>query len=110
MTYQHKSLAAGRWKQLSLCEQMANIGSEIQRTVNWKRKGNMRYQHMAFDRALELMDLTMQDEKNFGRLREVARTREACIDHFVCDNEYNTTDEQWCRYFLQYAYAARRHK
>ena len=30
---QHKELAAGRWKKLSFCEQMANIGSEVERAL-----------------------------------------------------------------------------
>ena len=31
MTYQHAGLAAGRWKELPFVEQMANIGSEVER-------------------------------------------------------------------------------
>ncbi len=38
MSYQHKDLAAGRWSQLSLIEQMANIGSEVERALNWRIK------------------------------------------------------------------------
>ena len=33
MSYQHKDLAAGRWGQMSLSEQMANIGSEVERAL-----------------------------------------------------------------------------
>lgn len=33
MTYQHKDLAASRWKTMSFCEQMANIGSEVERAL-----------------------------------------------------------------------------
>ena len=33
MTYQHKDLAAGRWKELPLFEQMSNIGSEVERAL-----------------------------------------------------------------------------
>ncbi|MFC1627468.1 hypothetical protein ACFL18_02875 [Patescibacteria group bacterium] len=34
----HQNLKKGRWNKLSLIEQMANIGSEISRTINWKQK------------------------------------------------------------------------
>ena len=102
----HKELAAGRWFKLSLIEQLANVGSEIERTINWKRKGDDEASRNAFFRALELLYLTVEDPKNKGRLREVLRTREALIDHFVYDNEYNTTDEQWQKYFYQLNYAA----
>lgn len=53
MEFQQKSLTAGRWAQMSLSEQMANIGSEISRALNWKRKNNEEYCRKAVDRALE---------------------------------------------------------
>jgi hypothetical protein len=61
MSYQHKNLAAGRWHQLSFLEQMANIGSEVERALNWRRKNNPTYSQRAFERALELIDLTLAD-------------------------------------------------
>ncbi len=105
--YYHPTLAAGRWKGLSLVEQMANIGSEVHRTVKWKRKDNEAYWRKAFERARELIDLTIDDEKNRHGLREIVRVREALADHFVFDNEYHTTDENWLRYFDAFTRAAR---
>ena len=71
MSAQHTDLAAGRWQALSLMEQMANVGSEVERTISWKRKGNRDYERLAFDRALELLDLTIRDTKNRLRLKEI---------------------------------------
>ncbi|MCL4229307.1 hypothetical protein KJZ61_01295 [Candidatus Dependentiae bacterium] len=102
----HKQLAAGRWNQFTLIEQLANIGSEVIRTINWKQKGNQELSRLAFERALELIDLTIADPKNRKRLREVVRTREALVDHFVYDNIYQTTDEIWYNYFFNFNYAA----
>jgi hypothetical protein len=34
MTIQHKELAAGRWRDLSFLEEMANVGAEIGRTIS----------------------------------------------------------------------------
>jgi len=56
MTVQHKQLALGRWRQLSVGEQMANIGSEVIRGINWSKKGNQHLSQKASARALELMD------------------------------------------------------
>ena len=53
MNYQHQQLAEGRWNKLSFLEQMANVGSEVERTLRWKEKGNSRYSQLAFFRALE---------------------------------------------------------
>jgi hypothetical protein len=108
MSFQHRDLAAGRWRLLSLVEQMGNIGSEVERTIAWRRRGSPDHSRAAFERALELLDLTIDDSKNRERLSEITRTREALVDHFVFDNEYNTTDESWSRYFLAFAYAARK--
>lgn len=102
----HKQLAAGRWFELSLVEQLANVGSDIIRTIQWKKKGDVAYSKKAFERALELLDLTIADPKNKGRLKEPLRVREALVDHFVFDNEYGTTDESWQNYFFAFNYAA----
>lgn len=107
MDYQHKQLAAGKWKELSFLEQMANIGSEIERAIKWKNKNNAQYCRLAFERGLELLDLTARDEKNKKRLKEIMRLREALADYFVFENEYHSTDKSWQNYFYAFNYAAR---
>jgi hypothetical protein len=106
VNYQHKQLAQGRWKELPFVEQMGNVGSEIERTILWKEKGNPNYSNLAFERALELIDLTIANAKTGPRLRELTRTREGLVDHFIFSNEYGTTDECWKKYFFCFAYAA----
>jgi hypothetical protein len=107
MSHHHKELADGRWNLLSFAEQMANIGSEIERTISWKQKGRPEISSRAFERALELMDLTIADEKNRARLKELTRVREALSDHFYFDNFYQSTPESWQRYFHSFLIAAR---
>ncbi|MEI8012071.1 MAG: hypothetical protein WCI27_06280 [Candidatus Omnitrophota bacterium] len=108
MSYQHKDLAAGRWKELTLCEQMANIGSEVERALNWKQKQNPVYSRKAVERALELLDLTLDSASRFSQRKEVARVREAVVDFFIGSNQFGSTDKSWRRYFLSFTYAARR--
>jgi len=105
MNFQHKQLARGRWYELSLFEQMANIGSEVERTISWKNKGNKDYSERAFSRALELLGLTIADKKNRLRLKEVTRTKEALADYFVFENQYNSSDKQWQNYFNHFLLA-----
>jgi hypothetical protein len=109
MSYQHKQLAEGRWYQLSFVEQMAHIGSEVERSLNWRAKNNIAYCQQAFERALELIDLTLEDKKNVARLKELARLREAIADFFAGSNEFSTTESAWRKYFSFFAYAARKH-
>ena len=107
MNPQHKELAEGRWNTLSFAEQMANIGSEIERTISWRQKKNPEISSRAFERALELIDLTVADPKNRKRLRELLRVREAVSDHFYFDNYYRSTPENWQRYFGAFLIAVR---
>jgi hypothetical protein len=107
MNYQHKQLASGRWAKMTFFEQMANIGSEVERTILWKKKKNNEYSQLAFERALELLGLTISDSKNIKRLRELTRMREILVDHFEFNNDYNSTDKSWSNYFYSFNYASR---
>ena len=102
----HKELAAGRWFEFSLVEQLANVGSDVIRTIKWKNKKNLAYSKKAFERALELLDLIVADPKNKHRLKEILRTREALVDYFIFDNKYSSTDKLWEKYFYNFNYAA----
>lgn len=107
MAYQHKQQADGEWARHDLLFQMANIGSEVFRALKWREKGKTEIAQNAFERSLELFELTAADPKNHGhRLKEVLRAREAWIDYFAFDNIYNSTREQWEKYFLAFNYAA----
>ncbi len=109
MAFLHAELAAGRWHALSLAEQMANIGSEVGRTRSWQDKDPALFRG-AFERALELFDLTLQDPrwpKMRGRLKEIARLRELFCEAAAGNAKYGTTLEDLDRYFLVFAVAAR---
>ena len=106
-SYQHKNLASGRWKTLTFFEQMANIGSDVERTMKWKEKDNAEYSRMAFERSLELLDLTIADEKNTARLKELLRLRETLADYFAFDNIYQSSEKSWRNYFYAFTFAAR---
>jgi len=108
MNYQHKDLASGRWSRMSFPEQMANIGSEVERALNWQAKNNDAYGRRAAERALELMDLTVEKNKNFAYLKELTRAREAIVDYFFGTNQFASSDKLWKKYFHNFAYAARK--
>jgi len=107
MSVQHKELAAGRWQTLSFVAQMGNVGSEVERTMLWRAKANADFSTKAFERALELLDLTIADARNRGRLRELTRVREALVDYFCADNQFGSSDASWRTYFNAFAWAAR---
>ena len=106
MAYQHQELAQGRWFRLPFFEQMANVGSEVGRAINWRVRGGEN-SRLAFERALELLDLTIDDVKNRTRRRELLRVREVLADYFAGDNVYQSSDTSWQNYFYAFNYAVR---
>lgn len=105
----HKELAAGRWMELSLIEQMGNIGSEVGRAINWFKQGDKERFLISFEKALELFDLTLEDNRWKGRRKEIARSREVfcslLVDTKLTDElikDLNSFDE----YFLWFGVAA----
>lgn len=107
MKYQHKNLSVGRLNKLTFFEQMAHIGSEVERTILWRSK-NKDYSKKACFRALDLLDLTLADPKNKTRLKELTRLREILVDYFMFDNQYSSSDQLWQKYFYPFNYVARR--
>lgn len=108
---QHRDLAAGRWYELTLCEQLGNVGSEVSRAIRWTGR-NPALAESAWHRALELLDLTLDDPRlrqSRPRLREVARAREVVVDFFAGSNEYGSSALSLQKYFDAFALAARQH-
>lgn len=106
--FKHPSLAAGRWRTFTFLEQMANVGSEVSRALNWQEKGNQSHSLSAYERALELLYLTIDDPGNLARVRELTRLHEALVDFFQGSNEYGSSEAILRRYFDAFAYEARR--
>jgi hypothetical protein len=103
----HPGLTGGRWFDLNLVEQLANIGSEVGRSIRARDSGNSARFENAFARGLELFDLTLADPRWRGRRREIARAREVVCDFLVGDNEHASTAEAIDRYFLAFGAASR---
>lgn len=96
-----------RWKDLSIFEQMANIGAEVGRTIKWHNKGKYEKSTSAMYRALELIDFSVCDPKNESSLKEILRVREVFLDFVAGDNVYKSTEEAWSKYFYYFTIAAR---
>lgn len=108
MVFQHKQLAEGGWEKLTFFEQMGNVGSEVSRALNWHHKDKTNFQ-AAFDRALELLWLTINWAQNNDpiKLGELTRVYETLGDYFVGENQYQTSTKFWQDYFLAFGIAAR---
>ena len=108
VTY-HKGLASGEWQKLTLMEQLGNIGSEVGRTIKWFKSNNTERFRISFEKALELIDLTIADSRWKYRLKEITRSRELFCSlmteperHENLDKELDTLEN----YFFQFGVAA----
>src|SRR5712691_1768114 len=103
----HAELAAGRWRALSLAEQLAHVGSEVDRAiVAWEAHRPDRFEK-ALARALELFDLTARDDRWRGhRRREVLRAREEFCGVFFSEDVSSGAVRSLQRYFLHFAVLA----
>ena len=105
MNFVHQNLSEGRWFEMSLAEQLGNVGSEVERAIRWRKKGDSEQSQKAFDRMLELLDLTLNDKRWHGpRLRELARLREE-LCRILTDDDEDTAGIQ--NYFLYFGILAR---
>jgi hypothetical protein len=104
----HAGLAAGRWATLSLAEQLANVGSEVQRAIHaWEAQRSNRFDR-ALARALDLFDLTARDDRWRGpRRREVLRAREEFCRLFFDEHCPPGAARTLNEYFLRFAVLAR---
>ena len=84
-------------------KQVANIGSEVSRACRWKHKGSVERMNNAFDRALDLLDMTVECVSGTKR-RELLRLREVMCDYFVGDNIYGSNDYLMTHYFDVFAF------
>lgn len=96
-----------RWERLSLAEQMGNIGSEISRARHWEKHRDREGCKKSLERALDLMDLTLQDARWRPRLKELARFREVVCHWYAGQKEYEIHPEGLETYCTSFALLAR---
>ena len=91
-----------RWKQLSILDQMGNIGSEVGRTLKLKRNGEDFRD--ALIRALDLFDATVEllVLTKSHRTKEVLRARDQFLQALFISDDLSIE-----AYFMQFAIAAR---
>jgi len=99
---------SARWQSFSLMEQLAHVGSEVERAIRAHEAGNRTRFDSALARALELFDFTAADERWRGpRLREILRAREEFCRLFFDEDVAPNSASGLQRYFLAFAAAAR---
>ena len=81
------------WLKMPANTQISNIGSEVYRAIMWKNRGNKDRQIGFCKKAIELLELSIEDPKNYRRKEEFHYWIEELTDYFIGDNTLGTTDE-----------------
>ncbi len=78
MSKWHKNLTPEKWNNFSLKEQILMIGSEVLRAKNWLEHKDIETTIDCYERALELIDLTVNNSRiNLEQRRRLLQLREA---------------------------------
>ena len=95
------SVLREKWFELSLVQQMVNIGNEVKRGLKCDSDPDKKY--MFFEKAIQYTQLTMEDCKNAHVLPELLISKEVLEDYF---GEHNLacSGEQIGRYYQTYQY------
>lgn len=93
------SVLREKWFELSLVEQMVNIGNEVKRGLRFE--SNPDKKNLFFQKAIQYTQLTMEDCKNAHVLPELSISKEVLEDY---SGEHNLacTGEQIGRYYQAY--------
>lgn len=90
-----------KWFQLSLVQQMINIGNEVKRALRFSSDPNKK--KIFFDRAIQYTQLTMEDPQNTHVLPELLISKEV-LEDYCGEHNLACTDEQINRYYEAYQY------
>lgn len=97
-----------RWAELSLIEQLGNVSSEVGRAINATRAGKEKRAQGAIDRAVDLLDATVEVliAQKSPCVKEVLRARDEFLRLFY-DGTFEDDADNIARYFNSFAIAAR---
>ena len=97
-----------KWQTLTFYQQIGNIASELSRAILFKDQNSVEHMNFSLWRLLELLDLTIDDQKNKLRLRELCRFKELISDWYCQTHEYEFNPESLKRYSLDFVILARK--
>ena len=80
----HKNLTKERWQTFGETKQLLMIANELNRAKNWIKKKDIEETMSAYERAFELLDLTISITTDANRLKELLRFREFLGFYYQC--------------------------
>lgn len=82
----HQNLTLERWATFSITRQILMIASEINRAGSWIAKNDFSEVKLCYERAMELLYLTIATLKDKKKLRELLRFKEMLAMLYIKDS------------------------
>jgi hypothetical protein len=79
----HRTLSADKWRAFPKGSQILMVANELGRAGHWMEKGDFENVRLCYERAFELVDLTVEDPKWRMKTRELLRFREALAESYL---------------------------
>ncbi len=98
---QHASLAPERWSRFDLGQQILQIGAEMQRALKFLRAERSAQLRACYERALALVDLTVQVQEDPHLRRELLRWRDVIAGLYLRSDPDATAHRQALRVLLR---------
>lgn len=77
---EHSDLTPERWARFSRCEQVLQIGAEMQRGLKWLRPDRSVQLRACYERAMQLVALTIKVQENNNLRRELTLFQSLLVD------------------------------
>ena len=92
----HKTLTTQKWAQYPLFKQLLMISNELNRAKHWISKNDPVETGLCYERALELLYLTISISGGRGLLRELCRLKEFTAYLYSLDSPSLEMTEKTC--------------
>ena len=94
---------SSRWVKLNFAQQLGNIASELARARYWESKNDSVTCTKSLERVLELVELTLSDDRWRKRRKELARLNEVLCDRFSGQKFYQVSLDEIGKYCITFA-------
>jgi hypothetical protein len=98
----HKNLTQEKWDELSRDKQILNVAAELIRAKNMLAKERNEHFLNCLERALELIDLIINNKKWYSGLKEILRFREVLGEFYIGSNKSLNDLAKLIRIFLSF--------
>ncbi len=88
-----------KWWEMSIGQQIANVGSEVARAIRHKNKGNKEGAEEYCIHAVEMLGYSKLDPKNINRRKELLLAQEELVDYLLGENRYGNDDASIMKWY-----------